>query len=195
MNKQWIVMLRAVVLFILASMVCACASVPKSHPRLNPTPKHFLTITGHIDTAFNNKMTLSFVQTTTTMNKKCYYTDNVLAGLKGSQSVDDVYVTKPDSQGNYKLRIPYHKYLPGKCDWQPYILEFNLDGIQGGKLESGAANYISHNPPSVNSNKFNFYCARNLEKCHQGQSDKSDVFYIVPTHSRSMSFNLHFDGG
>lgn len=89
-------------------------------PQLNPQHKVFFTISGKISPEFKGHKYLTFAQTYVSINPKCDHEGNILAGLKESQVRTDYYPVKTNANGNYKIKIPLDKYLPGKCGWRAY---------------------------------------------------------------------------
>lgn len=92
----------------------------KEKPVINPHPKVFYTISGVISPEFKGHKYLTFAQTYVSTNPKCDHEGNILAGLKESQVRTDYYPVNTNANGNYKIKIPLDKYLPGECEWRAY---------------------------------------------------------------------------
>ncbi len=96
-------------------------------PVLNPDPKYFMVVHGHVDPALQKKLDLTIIERFTTYNDKCRYFRNFslkFEGVSSSRVKNINYITKYEQNGDYSIKIPLNKYQEGMCRWQIYAIGY-----------------------------------------------------------------------
>jgi hypothetical protein len=89
----------------------------QEQPLLNPAPQYFMALQGHIDPALKHTIQLTWLATYYTFNPQCNVEVNQLEGVDSPLIIYHYFPVKPDAKGNYQLKIPLDKYMPGYCQW------------------------------------------------------------------------------
>jgi hypothetical protein len=98
----------------------------KYKPIINTHPRYFVSVSGHIDPQIVKAVHLIWQTTAWTQNSKCQVTLNQFEGVVDNRYQEDDYPITPNQQGNYAIKIPIDRYLPGYCDWRMRSISFNL---------------------------------------------------------------------
>lgn len=113
---------KLLLVLTLTILLSSCGSDKKNYgkyvPKLNPHPKYYMTIKGHIDPRLKDKVHLKWITRYYTSNDACKVVINALEGVSSYQQKTDVVKIKPNKKGSYFHKIPLDKYLPGYCKWQ-----------------------------------------------------------------------------
>jgi len=91
-------------------------------PVVNPNPKKFLTIKGHIESGLRVRLSVGYI----TQNPKCDATTNWLEGVSGSRGHLLFYYLKPNAQGNYQIPLPIDGLEPGVCRWRSELIQYHV---------------------------------------------------------------------
>src|SRR3990167_8781994 len=94
-------------------------------PILNPHPKYFFTIKGHIDKELMKTMHPRFYADYETTNDQCLRVVNSFEGVHSSRQITAIH-DPTISNGNYFLKIPIDKYVFSKCGWELISIEQSL---------------------------------------------------------------------
>ena len=99
----------------------------KYQPVVNPHPQYFVTVSGHIDPQLAKAAHLSWGTTALTQNPKCnIHSQDKIKNLLPQQNDITTYPVKTDAQGNYQIKIPIDRYLPGFCQWRMRIMFYKM---------------------------------------------------------------------
>ena len=96
------------------------------HPRINPKPKYYLTVKGHIDPSLKHRVKLTWIADYETTNPKCEVDVNWLEGGYIPREKFLLVKSHPDKQGNYQDKIPLNYYLRGYCGWQLFTVGYKI---------------------------------------------------------------------
>ena len=91
-------------------------------PILNPHPKYFFTIKGHIDKELMKTMALHFYAVYETNNNKCLRIINNFEGVHGPRDIRIAF-HPISTESNFVVHIPIDKFLLGKCLWKLSSIE------------------------------------------------------------------------
>lgn len=94
---------------------------------LNPYPRYFVAINGHIAPALAKKVGVVFTYGYETHNENCQYIVDDSGGLKADRFKNFDAKATPDHQGNFKVKIPIDYYEPGKCKWGMDVVLFDIE--------------------------------------------------------------------
>lgn len=89
-------------------------------PTLQAKPKYFLIGRGHIAPSLLNLVTLKWTAIYASQNTKCQYYKTPVAkraNMPSARQVTQHWITKSNTNGEYQIRIPLDRYLPGECQW------------------------------------------------------------------------------
>jgi len=123
--KHWI----ALVIFIVTVIVIGVKWHNYNslyHPKVNPNPKYFMTIKGHIAKPLLNELKLQFVATYTANNKECEVIVNPNVGTPIFMRRVISYNPEISKNQDYLIKIPLDRFLPGYCKWQAYSVRYHL---------------------------------------------------------------------
>lgn len=186
MNLRHQLLSAAVLLSVFG--LASCASW-KERPQENPHPQYYLTLKGHIAKSLRNEVRLRFIQTVAALSDKCTHVTNHLEGVTGNPTKSHTYVAEPDAKGNYEIKVPLDKYLPGYCDWQPWAMGITLTDQEYYYDSNGLAFITYSNTESKAHNAYisNYYCSNPVDNSDTGDNCYSIVKpgNEVPTYLRT----------
>ena len=194
------------IFFSICTIIATCftlTSCDSNQPKLNPQPKYFVTISGNIEPHMQYPMTVIYKATYAAYNPNCSTMINRLEGVQGMPGYSDYYPAKPNSHGDYKVKIPIDKFLPGKCGWEIAWTEFSFqpklpsankysdiwgwnDMIHFGKLGNP-----QELPGYPITNHGIFYCGKNgIKDCSGSAIIGGYVKYVARNQSYSFTQNI-----
>ena len=166
----------ALIIIFIAITIMGCNR--DLQPKTNPNPKFFVKISGNIKPKMRHPITIMYKATYAAYNKKCDRNISWLEGIKGMSEHSDYYPAQPDIQGNYKIKIPIDRYLPGKCNWKiswithsfmkkiPQKKFWHRDRLEGDTIRFGNIKNPQELPVYPIKTKATLYCGKGgLEKC------------------------------
>lgn len=141
--------------------LASCSSW-REHPQENPHPQYYLTLKGHIAKPLQSKVRLRFIQSYVGMNPKCAVASNPLSGIKENPARSFTHVAELDTNGNYEIKVPLDKYLPGYCHWQSWGMGLTMTDQEYHYISTGLAfiNYSNKEAKPYNSFVSNYYCPK-----------------------------------
>lgn len=195
------VLMSSVVLCAALSL-CGCSTNWQNTMQLNPHPKYFLTIKGHIAEQLRNKIQLRFIQSTVGWSDRCTQVTNHFEGISGNPLKNDPYLAKLDASGNYVIKIPLDKYLPGYCAWRPWGMGITLTEQEYQHVPNGFAfiNYSNTKPNKNSSRVFNYICPKKVssaagDDCKISLLPGKDILNYVRTNcSTTQVVNVYYKG-
>jgi hypothetical protein len=110
---KWVRYIIVMAIFIVLS---GCSN--QNHPKKNPHPKYFVTISGHINPSLSKRIYLGFWARYGAYNPKCSIWINRFEGVKGMPAKTFFFQPKPGVRGDYVINIPIDHYENGQCDWK-----------------------------------------------------------------------------
>lgn len=144
----------------------------KAKPQLNPHPKYFVTLTGNIEKHMPYPMTIMYKATYAAYAPTCGEWISRLEGVQGLAAKNFYYPVKVNQQGNYTVRIPIDKYIPGKCNWKmawvmlayvnhlPPRKDWPYTPTWGDMIRFGKEGNPNELPGQPFKNKGNAYCGK-----------------------------------
>ena len=96
----------------------------KYQPKINPNPKYFITVKGHVSPRLKDKITLEWISEFATTNPKCDKTVNYLEGVDVPRISKKNYSI--DSRTVYQKQIPLNYYFPGYCAWMLKDIRYEI---------------------------------------------------------------------
>ena len=91
---------------------------PAFIPVVNPHPRYFMTVQGHISPSLKDKVKLKWIATYSSTEKKCDVIYNHLEGVVGWRQIKLKHIATANASGDYELKIPLDRYKPGDCHWK-----------------------------------------------------------------------------
>src|SRR3990167_4045062 len=158
-------------------------------PILNPHPKYFFTIKGHIDKELMKTMHPRFYADYETFNDQC---KRVLDSFVGSGPRSFKLTFDPmNKQGDFDFKIPIDKYLPGKCKWQLSGISYsnNIDKKHENETYTSIADFTDKSARQINQDGFVFFVCNIIEKC---QMKKYQNFTTHGDEGLATNINYHY---
>jgi hypothetical protein len=121
----------------------------KYKPIINTHPRYFVSVSGHIDPQIVKAVHLIWQTTAWTQNSKCQVTLNQFEGVVDNRYQEDYYPVTPNQQGNYAIKIPIDRYLPGYCDWRMRKLAFSIANLKNVLIASFSKTVLPQSYPTV----------------------------------------------
>ena len=172
-------------LILLSVFGLASCSSWRERPQENPHPQYYLTLKGHIAKPLQNKVRLRFIQAYVGSNPKCAAESDPISGIKENPARSFTHLAELDANGNYEIKVPLDKYLPGYCHWQSYDMGITLTN-QEYHYESDGYGFINYNDKQsastylANPKIYNYLCPINVDNTEAG--DNCDIS-LVPSAS------------
>ena len=165
--------------YALIAAILGCASLTacdklkdlKFRPKLNPSPKYYITYQGFIDPSLNHLVKLSILTVYATTNPKCQSEASWLNGGLGPRMRKNYTYVVPDITGHFSYKVPLDKYLPGICGWQAYEMLFNDESIKNPRAYVTGEVFTSSKHKAVYMKKEILY-SRCTSKTCEGQPSK-----------------------
>lgn len=189
--------MKKCVIVVLSLLLFGChdAGSNANEPKINPKPKVFFTLHGHVAPQLRGKLFITFMQTyvsTNFKNKHCWHVDNPLAGGKNSYSKIDYYPLKPDAEGNYEIKIPLDKYEAGVCEWRAnqtyYAMSKSHDDPESTGRMSLAS--VSNDNHEKNPTVYNLKCRDSKGRCKVSVNNGKYMFVEL---RKGQSYKLKFN--
>ena len=171
---------------------------PKYHePKLNPSPKYFLTIEGTVAPAFRGTGHLVFMASYSTSKDPCFHETNYLAGMIQGESKTKYYWIKPDKNSHYKIKIPMDKYVPGTCGWIPYTVAMDFAKDKKDANEYAFASVYKTMSQKFNPSEITYICSvADLNKCDlHVKSNKAPCIVLRQDQSYKVEVNMDYKKG
>jgi hypothetical protein len=193
-------MSSAIILSMLS--LTSCSSL-REQPHLNPNPKYYLILKGHITEKLRNQIKLRFIQDYVGANPKCASESDPISGIMENPAKSITHLAEPDVNGNYEIRVPLDKYLPGYCNWQSWSMGIALTDEEHYYEPDGLAfvNYSNTESIAKSSNFYNYICPKKVNNSDTG--DNCDLVllpgrqipnYIRTNHSSKITVNVSYKG-
>ena len=115
---------------------------PAFIPAVNPHPKYFMTVKGHIAPSLKNKLKLEWITDFETTSPKCQVVTNEFEGVYWPRTYRKKVWVKTNAQGHYKIQLPIDFFTKGKCGWQPNGLEYEVYNQNGKTVKLGLLNGV-----------------------------------------------------
>lgn len=164
----------------------------KFDPAPNLNPKYFVVAHGHIALSLLDKVNLSWKATYISHNPKCQYYPNSYVkfeGVPSDRAVVSFWKAQADAKGDYQLKIPLDKYLPGYCQWSIFKLYFSLNNIRSRYVGAFASGDVA--APSSIANTFVCVKIKNKLLCKSRGPYKSLDSFAHVSNKRSYDISLN----
>ncbi len=101
-------------------------NVGKFAPKVNLSPKYFMTIKGDIDPNLKNKIQIKWTTTYYSTNANCQVPINPLKQVYSSREQSDVIYVNPNTKGHYEYKLAIDQYKPGYCGWKIFGVSYSI---------------------------------------------------------------------
>ena len=179
----------------------------QEQPLLNPSPQYFMTVQGQVDPALIPRLQLHWVATYQTNNPQCNVEINELEGVDSQLYIKKHIPITPDARGNYQLKIPLDKYMPGKCKWkirstsyyyQYKQFKYSADastGISFSSKEQIKSILPKNDRPTLayiaNPLKQTWLCG--IKACHLTKNSTTYFAYVLPNNKSHYLITVNFN--
>ena len=164
-------------------------------PVINPSPKQFIKITGHMD----HHLAGEFLLTYTTNTDDCK-SSPLVTGAALSKTKAVKYLIKPNNKNIFTLLIPTDKLLPGYCNWRIESLGLNIYTSQKPHLHYQDYPIYFYKKANDKTFKISYSCENKATEVIDSSSSKTlscknnlpDYILDIPYSTKHLSFQLRY---
>jgi hypothetical protein len=180
--KAWMKWVGAVAVVAAAGYGYHAFEQYRMAPQLNLHPSKFMVIHGKISPKYKHvNLYLSYQ----TNNPACQVTVNFFEGVFDNRYTPFTYNLKPNAQGEYAVKLPTDKVLPGYCRWGVNGLSYGLISRSG--LSRAASIAVIDKEPKAKLPRFIVSCQHDVWNgkayllCTKGRNQK---YFAIPIGSK-----------